>query len=105
MNIKIVYNLTSEFGFDYSLKVSLRKPINILEINSEHKILCQMEKLDDVENYRCVFMVVNKNINNDNEDDFNLIIFPLLNEKSGEINIYADYINKNIYDDFNILFK
>ena len=102
MKIKIEYNLASEFDFDYSLKVSLRKPINMLEINSEHKILCQMEKLDYEEKYRCLFMIVNTKINNDNQDDLNLIIFPLLNEYSEEINIYADYINKNIYDDFNI---
>ena len=100
MKIKIEYNLASEFDFDYSLKVSLRKPINMLEINSEHKILCQMEKLDYEEKYRCLFMIVNTKINNDNQDDLNLIIFPLLNEYSEEINIYADYINKKIYDDF-----
>ena len=59
-----------------------------------------MEKLDYEEKYRCLFMIVNTKINNDNQDDLNLIIFPLLNEYSEEINIYADYINKKIYDDF-----
>ena len=100
MNVKIEYDplkYEEDFNFDYSLKVSLKKSINILKINSEHKILCQMEKIEN-EKYRCLFMVVNNKTSNDNK---NLIIFPLVNENSNELEIYADYINKSIYDEFN----
>ena len=100
MHVKIEYDplkYEEDFNFDYSLKVSLKKSINILKINSEHKILCQMEKIEN-EKYRCLFMVVNNKTSNDNK---NLIIFPLVNENSNELEIYADYINKSIYDEFN----
>ena len=101
MHVKIEYDplkYEEDFNFDYSLKVSLKKSINILKINSEHKILCQMEKIEN-EKYRCLFMAVNNKTSNDNK---NLIIFPLVNENSNELEIYADYIiNKSIYDEFN----
>ena len=100
MHVKIEYDplkYEGDFNFDYSLKVSLKKSINILKINSEHKILCQMEKIEN-EKYRCLFMVVNNKTSNDNK---NLIIFPLVNENSNEFEIYANYINKSIYDEFN----
>ena len=43
-------------------------------------------------------MVVNMESNNDVQHS--LMIFPLLNEYSEEIDIYADYINdKSIYDE------
>ena len=101
LNIKIEYNFVSEFNFDYSLKVSLKRPINILKINSEHKMLCQMEEFEN-EKYRCLFMIVNMEKNNDIQNNLSLIIFPLLNENSEEIDIYADYIiDKSIYDEFN----
>ena len=104
MLVEIYYdpikNFKDDFNFDYSLKVSLKKSINILKINSEHKILCQMEKIEN-EKYRCLFVVVNDKINNDEEDNKSLIIFPLVNENSNEFDIYANYINKSIYDQFN----
>ena len=52
-------NITIEIGpsyleselnlnFDYSLKISLRKPnINIFEINTDHKILCKSGKVEE----------------------------------------------------------
>ena len=46
------------FDFDYSLKVSIKKPeINILEINTEHKILCNPEKINE-NMCRCLFVLV-----------------------------------------------
>ena len=104
MRVKIEYNplifKDDDFNFDFSLKVSLKKSINILKINSEHKILCKMEKIEN-EKYRCLFVVINDKINNDEEDNKSLIIFPLVNENSNEFDIYADYINKDIYEQFN----
>ena len=60
-------------------------------------MLCQTEEIEN-EKYRCLFMVVNMESNNDVQHS--LMIFPLLNEYSEEIDIYADYINdKSIYDE------
>lgn len=87
-----------EFEFDYSLKVSLRKPvINILEINSEHKILCKTENISD-NNYRCIFMIVNYSHEENNK---NLIIYSNI-KNNIKLNIYADYINKSEYENYNI---
>ena len=78
-----------------------------MEINSEHQILCKTEKVDkddDEDNkYRCLFVVVNKdNITNSEENEKNLLLFPFINENIDDLNlnIYADYINKTIYDNF-----
>ena len=104
MIVKVGYNtyLTNEsnFDFEYSLKVSLRKPVNILEINSEQHILCQTEKIEN-NKYRCLFMIVNTNEINDN-DNKALIIFPAVNENLDDLNlnIYADNINKTYYTPF-----
>ena len=71
MIVKVGYNTylinESNFDFEYSLKVSLRKPVNILEINSEQHILCQTEKIEN-NKYRCLFMIVNTNEINDNDN-------------------------------------
>ena len=102
MKVTIDYNSSNfaqDFNFDYSIKVSLKKSINILKINFEHKILCQTEKVED-EKYRCLFMIVNNKTSNNEEDNKSLIIFPIMNENSDKLKIYADYINKSIYDDF-----
>ena len=49
--------LDNKVAFDFSLKVSLKKDkINILEVNSEHNILCKTEKVSD-DSYRCLFML------------------------------------------------
>ena len=82
--------------FDYSLKISLRKPdINIFEINSEHKILCKSEKNNE-NNYRCIFIMTNKNYEEKND----LIIYSTSHIKNIKVNIYSDYINKTIYENW-----
>ena len=108
MNVQVAFdNIQPNFNFDFSLKASLKKSVNILEINSEHQILCKTEKVDkddDEDNkYRCLFVVVNKdNITNSEENEKNLLVFPFINENIDDLNlnIYADYINKTIYDNF-----
>ena len=94
-------NAEADFDFDFSLKVSLKKSINIFEINSEHQILCPTEKVNG-DKYRCLFTIVNNNNKNIEDNKKNLLIFPMLNENIDELNlnIYADYINKYIYDNF-----
>ena len=108
MNVQVAFdNIQPNFNFDFSLKASLKKSVNILEINSEHQILCKTEKVDkddDEDNkYRCLFVVVNKdNVSNIEENEKNLLLFPFINENIDDLNlnIYADYINKTIYDNF-----
>ena len=100
LNIQVGYSSeekTYNFIFDYSLKVSLRKPvINVFKINSAHKILCKTEKITE-NNYRCIFMAVNHY-----ENDENIIIYSKPINDITKLNIYANFINKIEYDTFNI---
>ena len=110
MNVNVGYNPkethSSEFNFDFALKPSIKKPINILEVNNEHEFLCQKEVVNN-DKYRCLLMIVNNKeseLNNFGADSNSLIIFPFINENKDDFNlrIYADYINKSIYNDFDI---
>ena len=109
MNINVGNNpqdtYSPEFNFDFALKASIKKPINILEVNNEHVFLCQTEEVDN-DKYRCLLMIVNNKEseqNNFEDDSKSLIIFPFINENKDYYNlsIYADYINKTIYDNLN----
>ena len=100
INISISYSpleYEKELNFYYSLKVSLRKPeINIFEINSNHKTLCKTENTKDGK-YRCLFLITNNN----NENNDNLIVYSVSQNNSNKLNIFADYINKDEYDNWN----
>jgi hypothetical protein len=88
--------VNKNIDFDYALKISLRKSeINIFEINSEHKMLCNPEKINK-EIYRCLFILINKN--DSFQIDKDLIIYSSSTKNDFKMNIYADYINKNEYD-------
>ena len=81
--------------YKYSLRVSLRKPdINIFEINSEHKILCKTENINET-NYKCLFI-----IKYDDKDNKSLIIYPTSQIKKDKLNIYANFINKDYYNNW-----
>ena len=92
--------IEKNINFYYSLKVSLRKQtINIFEINSENKLLCKTEKVNET-NFRCLFII---NFNNNSEiNNNNLIIYSISQQNTIKSNIYADYINKDIYDNWNV---
>ena len=97
-NFELEYD---NISFDYSLKVSAKKQIiNIFEINSEHKTLCELEKVNE-NIYRCLFVVI-ANGSNENIEKENMIIYSTSQSKETKLNIYADYINKTIYDNYNI---
>ena len=86
--------------FKYSLKISLKKPnFNIYEINSEHKILCKTERIDD-SNFKCLFVINDNIINNNTEKEKKLIIYPFSQIKAMKLNIYADFIDKEYYNNW-----
>ena len=86
--------------FKYSLKISLKKTImNIYEINSEHKILCKTERIDD-SNFKCLFVINDNIINNNTEKEKKLIIYPFSQIKAMKLNIYADFIDKEYYNNW-----
>ena len=92
-------DLDNKIKFDFSLKMSLKKSdINILEVNSGHNILCRTEKISD-DKYRCLFMFVN---NTEVSENHSLIVYSNLQSISDKLDIYADEINKEDYDDWKV---
>ena len=84
-------------SFDFSLKLSLQKnDINIFEVNSEHNFLCKTSKIGDGNNYKCLFMLVNNN-----ESLSNLIVYSNSHSVNDKLDIFADEINKDEYDNWN----
>jgi len=59
-----------------------------------------LEKVKE-NNYRCLF-VVTVNGSDGNIEKDNMIIYSTTQNKETKLNIYADYINKTIYDNYNI---
>ena len=80
-------------NFYYSFKISLsKKDINITEIKTEHKILCNSEKINN--KYRCLYVI----ISDENKINSNLIINPI---SLYNYNLYADFIDKKYYEEWN----
>ena len=78
--------------------MSVKKPdINILEVNSEHNILCKTEQIRD-DNYRCLFMLVNNELSNNQ----NLIVYSNPQSIIDKLDIFANEINKEYYDNWDV---
>jgi len=89
--------LENIISFDFSLKLSLQKnDINIFEVNSEHNLLCKTSKIGDGNNYKCLFMLVNNN-----KSLSNLIVYSNSQSVNDKLDIFADEINKDEYDNWN----
>ena len=103
--INIVIGIYSEVTYSlknniYSLRVhiprKIQNNIDIIKVNTDHKILCTPKKYDN--NYRCLFMVLF------GQDEYlnNLIVYAKSQSKKANINIYADYIDSEIYNKYDI---
>ena len=84
----------------YSLRV--HQPIrddyiDIIEVNTDHKILCSPRYLDD-ENYRCLFMVTY-----DDEDvllNMPLLVHSASVNQSAVTHIYASFVERKYFDEY-----
>ena len=95
---------TNKINFKYSLKISLRtETVPIYKINSEHKILCKTERIND-NKFKCLFVFIYNTIDNNDSNDKNIILYPIVQSKNMKLNIYADFIDKEYYDDWNAEF-
>ena len=85
----------SIFTTIYSFKVHLTivDIIDIIDVYSDQQALCNLTLFND-ENYLCLFVV-----RYDNSDTFDdLLVYPLFEDQSIDYNIYADFIDEEIYD-------
>ena len=85
----------------YSLRVhqpeSSKENIDIIEVNSQQKMLCKPTKISD-DQYRCLFISVYDN--NDVDLTTSLITYASSVNPSSSIFMYASYIKRNIYDEY-----
>ena len=94
-------NKTDSVGTElYSLRVhqSLSYQINIIEVNSNQKILCRPEMIADSK-YRCLFMIVYDEL----QEIKHIIAYGASNNKNAENYMYARFIERGIYDELNLV--
>ena len=90
-------DIDSLFGTAYSFKVHFVNKINIYKVSSDQKTLCLPEKINNNE-YRCLFMIIYNDLDFVND----LMVYSKSQSSSAEIYMFGKYIDKNIYDNFNI---
>ena len=87
----------------YALKCHLeyKAALDIYEVYSEQQTLCNTSFVSYSGIYRCLYMVKY----NDYDSKFNLVAYPILENKSTNYKIYANFILKENYtlNDFNFL--
>ena len=88
--------IDSIIGTVYSFKVHFSRSLNIYKVNSDQKNLCKPEKFGN--EYRCLYMITFNNIDYIND----MMIYSRSQSKSAKVYMYGDFIENQIYDEFNI---
>ena len=70
--------------------------LNIYKVFSDQKTICRPEKLDDYQ-YRCLFVVIYEEFQFLND----LVIYARSQASSAITDMYADYLDNEIYDSYN----
>lgn len=87
------------FGFtQYAFKIHLQRPLlNIYRVSSDQKTLCSPDDIGG-QKYRCLFIIIYQ----DTELFNDLIVYAKSQDSSAVINMYADYIQSEIYDSYDV---
>ena len=88
----------SSFGTPYSFRVHFSKNLNIYKVSSDQKTLCKPEKLENKNEYRCLYMITYGEL----DFIYDLMIYARSQSPSGSTYMYAKFIPKEIYDSFDI---
>ena len=88
--------IDSIIGTVYSFKVHFSRSLNIYKVNSDQKNLCKPERVGN--EYRCLYMITFNNIDYIND----MMIYSRSQSKSAKVYMYGDFIENQIYDEFNI---
>ena len=82
----------------YSFRIHFTRPkLNIHRINSDQKTICNPSEEGNNE-YRCLFMIVYE----EHEYFNDLIIYAKSQSPSAVVNMYADYVENEIYNSYNV---
>ena len=88
--------LESPYGTSYSFRIHFTKDINIYKVDSDQKTLCKPEKMENSNDYRCLFMVTYGEI----DFIYDLMIYAKSQSSSASTYMYGDFIINTIYDNF-----
>ena len=88
----------SSFGTPYSFRVHFSKNLNIYKVSSDQKTLCKPEKLENKNEYRCLYMITYGEL----DFIYDLMIYARSQSPSGSTYMYAKFIPKEIYDSFDV---
>ena len=86
----------SSFGTPYSFRVHFSKGLNIHKVSSDQKTLCKPEKVENKNEYRCLYMITYGEL----DFIYDLMIYSRSQSPSGSTYMYAKFIPKEIYDSF-----
>ena len=84
----------SIFGTAYSFRVHFIKKLNIYKVNSDQKAICKPEKLENSNEYSCLFMVAFGELDFIND----LMIYSKSQSPSALVHMYGEFISNEIYD-------
>ena len=85
-------DLSTIYALKYHLVLSPK--LNIYEIYSDQQTICQSNNLDNSEIYNCLYLVKY----NKNDIKYSLLLYPVLENKSNNFQIFADFIPRETYD-------
>ena len=83
----------------YTLKyhLVLDTIFNIYEIYSDQQTICETYKIDSTDDYYCFYIAKYDK----NDVNYKLLLYPMLDDLSNDFKIYANFIQRDIYDLFN----
>ena len=83
----------------YTLKyhLVLDKIFNIYEIYSDQQTICETNKIDETNDYYCFYIAKYDK----NDVNYKLLLYPMLDDLNRDFDIYANFIQRDIYDLFN----
>ena len=88
----------SLLGTVYSFKAHFYKGLNIIKVNSDHKYLCKPEKIENSNEYRCLYMIKFGDLDFIND----VLIYANSQSKTATTYMRARFIKKEIYDKFEV---
>ena len=86
-------DLSTIYALNYRF-VLLNQKLNIYEIYSDQQTFCQTDKMDDKNKFYCLYLVKY----NKNDIKYNILLYPVLENKSSDFQVYAKFIKRDIYD-------
>ena len=102
-NLELIFGIYTKYydsldSTTYSFRVHLNQSdLNIYKVSSDQKTICEPENLGD-NMYRCLFVIIYEDWQFLND----LVVYAKSQSPSAITNMYADYLENEIYDSYNV---